>query len=404
MLNLYRDNHIVAPKRNCSHSHNKPNTGRALNRSSYLIALWFLVVLSSGCNSEPPNTAPPRVITASPEDIEFVKSQGWLEELMGQYIGGGIPCPRNDIDLKKCIRVDAALLPPIDPNKRDHFGQHYDPVKYYECRQTHTSRNDAECWKFRYRRNEYDPVWPYPDVPPIQWPEAPEDSGYRWWMSSESYFEHLCEAEAGKFVYRRVRNVESVYQIRPRREAGDGALKDRYIIEDPYHQTDGEARLPGGAFVGPTLYKFIETSMIEPHLDDWELDKVHSSMLDKPKPGDKYIRYFGYDHKTRRTMQKTFVKKLESRYGYVWRGIKRPHDRKNGIAGGELAVVDLKTNEILGLWRGFLRSGARSKGKVLWLPAQPCPKIPGPYSSEIYKFVSRVLIPKRIKDEAVDND
>ena len=312
---------------------------------------------------------------------------------MGQYIGGGIPCARNDIDLKKCIRVDAALLPPIDPNKRGHFGQHYDPVKYYECRLTHTSRNDAECWKFRYRRNEYDPVWPYPDVPPIQWPEAPEDSGYRQWMSSEQYFEHLCTNEAGKFIYRTVENVESVYQIRPRREAGDGALKDRYIIEDPYHQTNGEARDPGGTFVGPDQYRFLETSLFERSKQSWELDKVHPSLLEKPTSDDKHIRYFGYDRRTTVSMQKSFEKKLASQYGYVWRGIKRPHDRENGIAGGELAVVDLRTNKILGLWRGFLRSGNRSSKKVWWLAAHACPQIPGAYADEIYKFVSSVLIP-----------
>ena len=34
---------------------------------------------------------------------------------------------------------------------------------------------------------------------------------------------------------------------------------------------------------------------------------------------------------------------------YVWRGITRPHDREMGIAGGELIVLDLQTNEVLGV-------------------------------------------------------
>ncbi len=37
----------------------------------------------------------------------------------------------------------------------------------------------------------------------------------------------------------------------------------------------------------------------------------------------------------------------------TWRGIRRPHDREMGIAGGELIVLDLETNEVLGVRRGY---------------------------------------------------
>ncbi|GEM_PF-1710658 len=366
--------------------------------------IFLLLIILSACDPEHQVAEPVHKITASEEDIAFVKSQGWLDELMGQYIGGGIPCARNNIDLEKCVRVDAALLPPLDPDKRDHFGLNYDPVKYYKCRLSHTSRNDVECHDFRMRRNEYNPVWPYREVAPIKWPKTPEDSGYRWWMSSERYFEHLCEAEAGKFIYRTVENIEGVYQVRPRREAGDWALQDPYIVEDPYHQTEGEADDPAGTFIGPNHYQYFETSLFERSKPDWELRKAHPSILEKPQPGDKHIRYFGYNRKSGRTLQKAFEKELKSRYGYVWRGIKRPHDRENGIAGGELAVVDLTTNEILGLWRGFLRSGIRSNGKVWWLAAHACPQIPGAYGEEIFKFVASVLIPKENKSGVLSDD
>lgn len=360
-------------------------------------------ILLSACDSSQQTEDPIRVITASEEDIEFVKSQGWLEELMGQYIGGGIPCLKGNIDYKKCVRVDAALLPPLDPNNRDHFGVFYDPVKYYECRMK-SPDHDLECWDYRMRRNEYEAVWPYPDVPPIKWPKPPEESGYRWWMSAERYYNHLCETEAGKFIYRTVDNVEGVYQIRPRRKAGDGALQDPYIVEDPYHQTEGEADDAAGTFVGPNHYQYLETSLFERSKAGWELRKAHPSMLKKPEPGDQYIYYFGYDRRSGKTMQKVFENELKSRYGYVWRGIKRPHDRENGIAGGELAVVDLASNEILGLWRGFLRSSIRSDGKVWWGGSQPCPRIPGPYGEEIFKFVASVLIPKPVlEQERVDD-
>jgi hypothetical protein len=51
------------------------------------------------------------------------------------------------------------------------------------------------------------------------------------------------------------------------------------------------------------------------------------------------------------------VSKKKSRYSYTWRGIPRPHDREFGIAGGELILLDLETNEVLAVRRGYIRSG-----------------------------------------------
>ena len=40
------------------------------------------------------------------------------------------------------------------------------------------------------------------------------------------------------------------------------------------------------------------------------------------------------------------------------RGIVRPHDREMGIAGGELIVLDLETSKVLGVRRGYIRTGS----------------------------------------------
>ena len=63
-----------------------------------------------------------------------------------------------------------------------------------------------------------------PEPVPEQWVATPEgrfahsiripnpvlkDSGYRWWMTSEQYFKHLCQAEAGEFIFRTVRTADS---------------------------------------------------------------------------------------------------------------------------------------------------------------------------------------------------
>lgn len=68
------------------------------------------------------------------------------------------------------------------------------------------------------------------------------------------------------------------------------------------------------------------------------------------------------------------VEVLQSRYGYTWRGITRPHDREFGIAGGEIIVLDLTTNEILAVRRGFIRGGnVRNLTTISWLNGQVCP-------------------------------
>lgn len=73
-----------------------------------------------------------------------------------------------------------------------------------------------------------------------------------------------------------------------------------------------------------------------------------------------------------------YTDQITSRYGVVWRGITRPRDRELGIAGSELLVLDLRTNEILGVRRGFALGGAYNyphvgKGRLNWRGAAACP-------------------------------
>ncbi|MCS6319917.1 MAG: hypothetical protein H8K05_19540, partial [Nitrospira sp.] len=47
------------------------------------------------------------------------------------------------------------------------------------------------------------------------------DSGYKPGMTSQEYFDHLCKAEAGEFIYKTVENVDGLYMMRPRTKATD---------------------------------------------------------------------------------------------------------------------------------------------------------------------------------------
>jgi hypothetical protein len=86
----------------------------------------------------------------------------------------------------------------------------------------------------------------------------------------------------------------------------------------------------------------------------------------------------------------TVVDQLQSEYGVVWRGISRPYDREMGIAGGELIVLHLHTNEILAVHRGFAMVG-RAAGDFLWGEPLMCPQM----ASSVIEIVPKTLQPRR---------
>ena len=99
-------------------------------------------------------------------------------------------------------------------------------------------------------------------------------------------------------------------------------------------------------------------------------------------------------------MVKEYASALNSSYGFTWRGVSRPHDRELGIAGGELIVLNLETREVLGVRRGYARSGevGNSTG-IWWLTAQVCPSYGyrGGRNKDFdfsFWFVGKVLRPK----------
>jgi hypothetical protein len=220
---------------------------------------------------------------------------------------------------------------------------------------------------------------------------VPEDSGYKPGMTSEQYFDLLCRTEAGEFIYKTAENVEGIYMMRPRKEASDYELEHLYALEDPYDATDDPN--PHDHFVQPPFgqYQFMEL----PHTKDEK---------DSSQP---YVRYFRgsekeskkdyvymdgtRSHRVPYIVKTEGVLSLKSRYGYIWRGIPRPYDRELGIVGGELLVMDLQTNDVLGVRRGFIRSGGvRNLTGIWWLGGQVCPVKKALSSSQ---FIQKILRP-----------
>lgn len=94
-----------------------------------------------------------------------------------------------------------------------------------------------------------------------------------------------------------------------------------------------------------------------------------------------------------------YTDQVTSRYGVVWRGIQRPSDRELGIGGGEILLLDLRTNEILAVKRGFAfnkvwtHPGTAIK-QTDWYGADVCPKWD---AGGDFNFVRAVLIPPLVQ-------
>ncbi|MBS0337604.1 MAG: hypothetical protein JSS40_12460 [Proteobacteria bacterium] len=238
-----------------------------------------------------------------------------------------------------------------------------------------------------------------PEPVPIEWVSTPEgklahsikipnplpkDSGYRKGMKSEEYFAHLCKTEAGEFIYKTVDNVEGFYFARPPLRPTDDDLQDRYKLEAPEIERTFQLRIATPqdralTFVdgSPRFYSFVE----EPS----STKGISNS----------YVRSSGYRQDIS-PMKVEDTNELKSRFGMVWRGVKRQNDRELLIAGSEWIVFDLQTKEVLALQRNFSITGfTRNVHEgIYWLSAPGCPNLlQGNLSKRFYEFLTKSLRP-----------
>jgi hypothetical protein len=194
------------------------------------------------------------------------------------------------------------------------------------------------------------------------------------------YFDHLCKTEAGEWIFKKAQNVEGVYYARPQSTPTTDMLTDLHGPEMPWIQRmfileSDNAHWQGAKFIQPPNYnyRFVE----QPRRDvPWQ------AQIREP-----YIRLFGYTREVfvkegqvvaalneKTAMQVIGISKPTARYGYTWRGIRRPRDREFGIAGGEVLIYELQTKEVLAVRRQFLIAGRnpRGPGKAMWEVAARC--------------------------------
>jgi hypothetical protein len=214
---------------------------------------------------------------------------------------------------------------------------------------------------------------------------------YRPGMSSEEYFNTLCQYEAGEFITKPVENVLGVFQIRPREVVDLNVMQHLYAMEDPYGYQLWEATRPQDYFVQPPAgrYQFFE-------VQGKQYRKEREVKDAKDTKNAKFITAV-VDGKSVRVpylvSEKPIEGKYESQYGYIWRAIRRHKDRELGIAGSELIIIDLNQNKLVAFRRGFVRGVVPGTlTGIAWDQGARCPQAPS-YETYTLDFIYRVLRP-----------
>jgi hypothetical protein len=195
---------------------------------------------------------------------------------------------------------------------------------------------------------------------------VPADSGYRARMSSREYWEHLCRTEAGSFIFRTVDNVEGFLFMRPMLTPTDDDIQDRYLFEAAKLQASAQVRQSGAEPKDrPSslrAWSFIVGSSPSRYLEQAFAD------------GSGHVRVTTNDP-TKLAVITNRIDRPQSRYGLIWRGLRRESDRELGISGSEWIILDLETKEILGVLRDYawMPPVRNSPTRIYWLNAGLCP-------------------------------
>jgi hypothetical protein len=173
-----------------------------------------------------------------------------------------------------------------------------------------------------------------PEPVPVEWVATPEgrfahdivipnpvpkDSGYKRSMSATEYFLHLCETEAGVFVYQSASDVEGFLMLRPPLPPNDRDLKDQYYLEAPvfqslYQSLGRTTQSRGIEFVSPP-YRVVHV--------------LRRAASTGAMVVEEFVQVFDYEKRTLRLTSTTIGGFPRSEYAMTWRGLRRPRDREN---------------------------------------------------------------------------
>tara|TARA_R110002110_G_scaffold362241_1_gene572037 strand:- start:115884 stop:116819 length:936 start_codon:yes stop_codon:yes gene_type:complete len=198
----------------------------------------------------------------------------------------------------------------------------------------------------------------------------------------------LCEQYGGKKIYETVEGVESVFQVRAKREDFYAQLQDQYGMDDPWNTSLGDqTRMTYLLGIKGDGYFHLEQQTAfgkegPPYLRT-------SLKYEGPPKGSKrgpLDEVFRRDY----VYVKEEVKELRSEYGWVTIDLTTDAMRERWISGGTTKILNLSTGVVLAERTGFfLASGPLSK--LSWASGRN--RVDCNNSSNIRNFLVEVLSP-----------
>ncbi len=196
--------------------------------------------------------------------------------------------------------------------------------------------------------------------------DKPKDV-YKSGMSSEEYFQALCQVEAGEWVFRRVEGVEGIRQERP-----ESKIRLDYSVA--FHMKEPSVVPivnPKSIFGNPPASRY---AYFERRLTQAEREK-------------QAMTHEYFDSSTTK-----LISQPKSNFAYLSRGIRRMQDRQHAIEGIEYIIYQIEPFEVLGLQRYFTQYYYDKTTKDKRTPWTRSCVIKMRYPSDFLRFV---LIPSQ---------
>jgi hypothetical protein len=210
---------------------------------------------------------------------------------------------------------------------------------------------------------------------------------------SRQYWKHLCDTEAGQFIFRTVEGVDGLaYMRRSPVKDESAADEDPWLYEAPAVEITEAGKSTiyiADRYIDAPWATYARVEMPDLLGQRWE----RLSMTDR---GPLAIK------ESRRESVWDFeqIDEPTERFALTWRGVHRVRDREHRIAGSEIIVFDRKSGEVLALVRDFAQGAETHKFKyrVAWRNLRKCPQVTRWLShdqdSNLQDFPARILKPR----------
>ena len=209
---------------------------------------------------------------------------------------------------------------------------------------------------------------------------------------SRQYWKHLCDTEAGQFIFKTVEGVDGLAYMRRSPVTDESAAdEDPWLYEAPaveITEAGAPTRAIAGRYIDAPWATYARVEM--PDLIGRRWERV-SMTARGPLPIKESRRESVWDFEQ--------IEQPSERFALTWRGVNRVRDREHRIAASEIIVFDRKSGEVLAVVRDFALGAETRKFKyrVAWRNLRKCPQVTRwmsyPQDSYLRDFPARVVKP-----------